>query len=61
MGKPEHGAGRAEQGDVQMIHELMGFQRDLLAVIAGLERPSGQQVKTELEATSGREVTHGRL
>jgi len=61
MGQPEHGARRAEQGDVQIIHELIGFQRDLLAVIAGLDQPSGQQIKTELEAASDQEITHGRL
>ncbi|WP_254546645.1 PadR family transcriptional regulator [Halomarina pelagica] len=43
------------------LFDLTGFQRDLLYVIAGLDRPSGQQIKQELEAATGREITHGRL
>ncbi|WP_254547076.1 PadR family transcriptional regulator [Halomarina pelagica] len=43
------------------MFELTGFQRDLLYVIAGHDRPSGQQLKDELEASTGREITHGRL
>jgi DNA-binding PadR family transcriptional regulator len=46
---------------VVRVHELTGFQRDLLYVIAGFDRPSGQQVATELEAYQGEEITHGRL
>jgi DNA-binding PadR family transcriptional regulator len=51
----------AEEGDIQAIHELIGFQRDLLLVMSGLDEPSGQQIKEELEATSNQEITHGRL
>nr|WP_254547328.1 PadR family transcriptional regulator [Halomarina sp. BND7] len=43
------------------MFELTGFQRDLLWVIAGFDQPSGQQLKTELEAHTDREITHGRL
>jgi len=46
---------------VVRVHELTGFQRDLLYVIAGFEQPSGQQVARELEASQGEEITHGRL
>lgn len=42
------------------VFGLTGFQRDLLHVIAGLENPSGQDVKTELERQT-EEVTHARL
>lgn len=46
---------------VVQVHELTGFQRDLLYAIAGLDQPSGQQVATVLEAHHGEEITHGRL
>jgi PadR family transcriptional regulator PadR len=42
------------------LFELTSFQRDLLYVIAGAERPSGQEIKTELQSSMG-EITHGRL
>lgn len=42
------------------MFELTGFQRDLLTVIAGLEKPSGQTVKEEIEREID-EVNHGRL
>ena len=42
------------------VFELTGFQRDLLHVIAGLENPSGQDVKAELERQMD-EITHARL
>jgi len=42
------------------VFELTGFQRDLLYVAAGLDRPSGQQLKTELQEVLDR-ITHGRL
>ncbi|MDS0294255.1 PadR family transcriptional regulator [Halogeometricum luteum] len=42
------------------MFELTGFQRDLLTVIAGLEKPSGQTVKEEIEKEID-EVNHGRL
>jgi DNA-binding PadR family transcriptional regulator len=40
---------------------LTGFQRDLLYVIAGADRPSGQTIKSELEEDLGDEINHGRL
>lgn len=46
---------------VVTVHDLTGFQRDLLYVIAGFEHPSGQIVGEELERSTGREITHGRL
>ena len=42
------------------VFELTGFQRDILTVIAGLEKPSGQTVKEEIEKEID-EVNHGRL
>lgn len=42
------------------MFELTGFQRDLLYVIAGMDEPSGQEVKQQLEEYTG-EVGHGRL
>lgn len=42
------------------MFELTGFQRDLLYVIAGFDRPSGQDVKEEIKEQIGG-VTHGRL
>ena len=42
------------------MFELTGFQRDLLYVIAGAERPSGQQIKETISEDVG-EVNHGRL
>lgn len=42
------------------MFDLTAFQRDLLYVAAGLERPSGQQIKSELTQVIG-EITHGRL
>ena len=43
------------------MHDLTGFQRDLLFAIAGLDKPHGIAVKEELEAYYDREVRHGRL
>jgi DNA-binding PadR family transcriptional regulator len=42
------------------LFELTSFQRDLLYVVSGAERPSGQEIKTELQSSMG-EITHGRL
>lgn len=42
------------------LFELTSFQRDILYVAMGLERPSGQQIKDELEGDI-EEITHGRL
>lgn len=43
------------------MHDLTGFQRDLLVVIAGLEEPHGLAIKEELEGYYEIEVNHGRL
>lgn len=42
------------------LFDLTGFQRDLLCVIAGMDQPSGQDVKAELERRLG-DITHARL
>ncbi|RDI70213.1 PadR family transcriptional regulator [Halopelagius longus] len=42
------------------MFDLTGFQRDTLTVIAGLEEPSGQEVKQELEKKHD-DINHGRL
>jgi DNA-binding PadR family transcriptional regulator len=43
------------------MNELTGFQRDLLYVVAGLDRPHGLAVKRELEAYYGTDINQGRL
>ncbi len=43
------------------MHDLTGFQRDLLYVIAGADQPSGQAVKDEVEKYYDSEINHGRL
>jgi PadR family transcriptional regulator PadR len=43
------------------MHELTGFQRDLLFVVAGLDGPNGQTVKKELEKYYDQDIRHGRL
>ncbi|MFC4248270.1 PadR family transcriptional regulator [Natribaculum luteum] len=43
------------------MDQLTGFQRDLLYVIAGADRPSGQDVKDEIEQYYSSEINHGRL
>lgn len=43
------------------MHDLTEFQRDLLFVIAGLDEPSGLEIKDELEEYYQENVRHGRL
>jgi len=43
------------------MHDLTGFQRDLLYVIAGLDDPHGLAIKEELETYYETEIHHGRL
>lgn len=43
------------------MHDLTGFQRDLLYVVAGLDAPHGLGIKEELEEYYDKEVHHGRL
>lgn len=43
------------------MHDLTGFQRDMLYVIAGFDEPHGLAIKEELEEYYEKEVHHGRL
>lgn len=43
------------------MHDLTGFQRDLLYVIGGLGDPKGLAIKDELDDYYGTEINHGRL
>ena len=43
------------------MHDLTGFQRDLLYVIAGLDGPKGLAIKDTLDTYYGTEKNHGRL
>jgi DNA-binding PadR family transcriptional regulator len=43
------------------MHDLTGFQRDILYVIAGLEEPHGLAVKDELDDYYEQAINHGRL
>ena len=43
------------------MYDLTAFQRDLLYVICGLDRPHGLLVKEELESYYDGEINHGRL
>jgi len=43
------------------MHDLTGFQRDLLYVIADLDAAKGLVIKDDLEEYYGTEINHGRL
>lgn len=43
------------------MEELTGFQRDLVYVIVNLDKPSGQDIRRELESYYDGGVNHGRL
>ncbi len=43
------------------MHDLTGFQRDLLYVIAGGDELHGLAIKEELEEYYGTSINHGRL
>lgn len=43
------------------MHDLTGFQRDLLYVIVGRDEPHGLAIKDELESYYETEIHHGRL
>ncbi len=43
------------------MHDLTGFQRDLLYVIKGLGDEKGLAIKEELDEYYGTEINHGRL
>jgi len=59
--KTNYGLGGLNTGMAADYHELTGFQRDLLYVIAGFDRPSGQRVASALEERRQDKITHGRL
>lgn len=43
------------------MHDLTGFQRDLLYALAGLDRPKGLDIKDVLDEYYGQSINHGRL
>lgn len=43
------------------MHDLTGFQRDVLFVLSGLEKPKGLAIKAELDEYYESEINHGRL
>lgn len=43
------------------MYDLTGFQRDLLLVASGLDKPHGLAIKNELEDYYEKEIQHGRL
>lgn len=43
------------------MHDLTGFQRDLLYAIAGMDSPKGLAVKDKLDEYYANEINHGRL
>lgn len=43
------------------MHDLTGFQRDLLYTIGGQSEPHGLAIKDELERYYEKEIHHGRL
>lgn len=43
------------------MHDLTAFQRDLLYVITGFDKPHGLGIKQEMEEYYQSEVNHGRL
>lgn len=47
--------------DQYYMHDLTGFQRDLLYVISGLDEPHGLAIKDELDDYYDTEIHHGRL
>lgn len=52
---------RRHLSDEMSMHDLTGFQRDLLYVIAKLENPHGLQLKDELQSHYDQNIRHGRL
>jgi PadR family transcriptional regulator PadR len=43
------------------MHDLTGFQRDCLYIVAGLDGAKGLAVKDELDEYYENEINHGRL
>jgi DNA-binding PadR family transcriptional regulator len=50
-----------EERDEMSLHNLTGFQCDLLFVIAKLEKPHGLEIKDELQEHYEQNIRHGRL
>ena len=44
-----------------MMHDLTGFRRDVLYIIAGLDAPHGLAIKAELDEYYEDEIQVGRL
>jgi PadR family transcriptional regulator PadR len=47
--------------EIVQMHDLTGFQRDLLYTIAGTDEPHGLALKESLEQYYEKEIHHGRL
>lgn len=43
------------------MHDLTGFQRDIIYLITGLDSPKGVAIKEELDEYYGSEINLGRL
>lgn len=43
------------------MHDLTGFQRDLLLIISGLNEPKGLDINEKVEQYYESEIRHGRL
>lgn len=43
------------------MHELTGFQRDLLYAVAGMDDPKGLAIKRKLDDYYATDINHGRL
>jgi len=43
------------------MHDLTGFQRDVLYALAGLNNPKGLAIKEELDQYYSSPINHGRL
>lgn len=43
------------------MHDLTGFQRDLLYVVTGRDHPNGLTIKARLEEYYENEIPHSRL
>ena len=43
------------------MHDLTGFQRDVLYVIEGTNGPKGVDIKAELDGYYDSDINHGRL
>lgn len=53
--------GYAHADDGSPLQDLNDFRRDLLIILAGKDKPSGQEIKHEIEVEYGTKVNHGRL